>query len=201
MPQGRSGISSSTPDHLTLDAGEVYFGIDVAALIDDSASDPVGDAIASAVAAGATRGGSVFDSGRTIRDIEADGKLGPTKGLRRRQSVAPVLTIRFLETTIANLQRAIAGAVSTAAGSFQKITGGEISDGSYIDNVALLVSNEETTDPIVFVIENAMVVDPVSLTTADEDELVVEAAFAAHFDPSTPTTEPWALYHPGTPPA
>lgn len=201
MPQGRSGISSTTPDYLALDAGEVYFGIDETALVDASASDPVGDALASAIAVGATRGGSVFDSGRTIRDIEMDGKLGPTKGLRRRQSVSPVLTIRFAEITIGNLVKAIAGASSAAAGSFEKITGGEIGDSSYIDNIALLATTREATDPIVLVLQNVLVVDPVSLSTADEDEMVVEAAFAAHFDPATPTTEPWAVYHPGTPPA
>src|SRR5690606_19302736 len=125
--QGLNGLSDQTFEHLVLDAGAAFFNIDITAL--ESGGDmetAIENAIANAIPAGATRGGSVFTTGRTLREVEADGQLGPTKGLLRRTEVRPALTINFLEQTIDNIKRQFPGAVDSAAGVWRKITGGPI---------------------------------------------------------------------------
>lgn len=198
MPQGRSGISADTPDRLILDAGEAYFNIDISAL----ESTDIASALSAGTKLGATRGGSTFNANRSLRDIPADGKLGPVKGMIRRQNVAPVLTINLLEMTPENLTKAIAGATGADTGAttddMQKISGGEIASASYIDNVALVATYSGTDNPVIIVVLNAIVMEAPEIGTVDEDETVLSAPFAGTFDPATPGTEPWNIYHPTT---
>lgn len=198
MAQGRTGLSADTADRLILDAGELYANIDIS----DLESDGVTAALSAGVSLGATRGGSTFAPGRSLRDIEADGKLGPMKGFIRRQNVAPVLTVNLLEMTPDNLIKAIAGASGTdttgTTDQFQKIVGGEIGDSDYLTNVALLATYSGTTNPLIVVVENAIVMEAPELGTVDEDEMVISVSFAGTFDPASPSDEPWAIYHPTT---
>lgn len=198
MAQGRSGLSANTPDRLVLDAGELYFNIDKSVL----ESTGLSGALSAGTAVGATRGGSTFAAGRTLRDIPTDGKLGPVKGLIRRQNVAPVLTVNMIEMTPENLIKAIAGASGADTGAttddYQKITGGPIESADYITNVALLATYSGTTNPVLILVENAIVMEAPEIGTVDEDEVVMSVPFAGTFDPANPTTEPWAIYHPDT---
>ena len=199
MAQGASGVTSNTASRLVIDAGVVYYNIDVTSLEDGTASTPVADAKASGTLLGATRGGNVFSSGRTMREMEADGKLGPTKGFKRRQEVAATLQTNLLEVTADTLAKAFAGSNSTTAGSFTKLTGGEIAAADYLSNIALFgtyTSGTGDTDVVVVVLENVLAIEAPDFSLSDEDELVMPVTFGAHFDASTPTTEPWAIYLP-----
>lgn len=199
MSQGRSGINANTKDRFVLDAGEVFLNLDLTALVNGSASDPIADAIASATSLGATRGGNSFTPGRTLREIQADGKLGPVKGFKRRQAVEPTLTTNLIEMTVENLKTAIAGATATVDGLFNRIDGGEILDASYIDNVAIVTTFTGETQPIVLGVKNALVLEAPEFATNDEDEVVMAVTFAGHFSGATATDEPWFIYHPTTP--
>lgn len=198
MSQGRSGLNANTSDRMILDAGEAYFNIDISAL---EATD-IATALAAGTSLGATRGGSTFNPGRSLRDIPADGKLGLVKGLIRRQSVMPVLNVNFIEITPENLTKAIAGATSADTGAttddMQKISGGEINAAAYLTNVALLATYSGTTNPVMIVVLNPIVMETPEIATVDEDEVVVSAGFTGTFDPASPTTEPWNIYHPTT---
>jgi len=199
MAQGASGVTSNTASRLVIDAGVVYYNIDVTSLEDGTASTPVADAKASGTLLGATRGGNVFSSGRTMREMEADGKLGPTKGFKRRQEVAATLQTNLLEVTADTLAKAFAGSNSTTAGSFTKLTGGEVAAADYLSNIALFgtyTSGTGDTDVVVVVLENVLAIEAPDFSLSDEDELVMPVTFGAHFDASTPTTEPWAIYLP-----
>lgn len=196
--QGLSGIRSTTAGNLVLDAGAAYFNIDITAL-EGASPDPWGDAIATAIPLGATRGGSTFNRGLTIRDIEMDGKLGRVKGLQRRQSVEPVLTVNFAEMTAGNLTKALAGATAEQKGRFIKIQGGEITDAAYINNIALattIAREGQEGLPVVIIVENVLVVESFDLSTVDEDEMVGSASFVGHFTVDAPLEEPWAIYLP-----
>lgn len=199
MPQGRSGINANTKDRFVLDAGEVFVNIDLTALVDGSASDPVADAIASATSLGATRGGNSFTPGRTLREIQADGKLGPVKGFKRRQAVEPTLTTNLIEMTVANLTYAIAGASAATDGSFQLVSGDEIADADYLDNVAIVTTYTGTDNAVVLGVKNALVLEAPEFATNDEDEVVMAVTFAGHFSGATSTDEPWFIYHPDSP--
>lgn len=196
--QGRSGVSATSAENLILDAGHAYANIDLTAL----ESTDVATALTAGVSLGATRGGSSFAPGRTLRQIPADGLLGPTKGFIRRQTVAPVLTVNLLEMTPENLIKMIAGASGADTGALtddtQKITGGPIEAADYLDNVAIVATYSGTTVPVIIVVKNAIVLEAPNLATADEDETVTAVPFAGTFDPADLTDEPWAIYHPTT---
>lgn len=199
MPQGRSGISTKTAPNTVLDAGQVVLNIDITAL-EGGGSDPWASAIgaSSAIPLGGTRGGSVFNPNRVIRQMPVDGAIGPIKGFNRRQSSAPTLTVNLLEITADNLEKAIAAANRETKGSFQKLTGGEVADGDYIANVALATTLKGGTNPIVIVLFNCLALESPEFSFADEDELVLPVTFAAHVLASAPNTEAFAIYHPGT---
>lgn len=196
--QGLSGLSAQTPTRLVLDAGQVYFNIDLTALENPAEQNPLGQALASAIALGATRGGATFNRNLSVREIEVDGRLGPVKGLSRREEVRPSLTVSFVELTYQNLEKAIAGAVSTTTGQFRKITGGPILPQHYIPNVALIAAYAGTQNPLVVVVKNALVVEGFDFTAEDKNEVAVEVTFVGHFDPANLAEEPWAIYHPQT---
>lgn len=198
MPQGLSGITDESFRSLILDAGAVYFNIDTTALESGAAytfEDAVENAIASAIPIGATRGGAVFNANRELREIEADGQLGPTRGLIRRTTVRPTLTVTLLEQTIDNLRRQFPGAVVEAAGLWSRITGGPITDSTYVDNVALVTTYGEEGQFIVMVVENALVMESPDFTTEDKNEVATEVAFVGCFD-GVNAAEPWRVYLP-----
>jgi len=199
MPQGRSGISATTAPNMVLDAGEVWFNIGITEL-EGAGSDPWDDAtsVSGAVKVGGTRGGSVFNPGRTLREIPVDGSLGPVKGYVRRQRSAPTLTVNALEITEENVEYAIAGADNATKNTFQMITGGEIEDADYIDNVALATTLKGADHPIVIVLHNVMVMEAPEWTLTDSDELVLNITFTAHTEVDDPNVEAFAIYHPGT---
>lgn len=197
MPQGLSGITTATPDNLVLDAGVVYANIDIAAL----ESTGWTAAIAQADNLGATRGSATFNANRTLREVEVNGALGPVQGLIRRQEVRPTLTATLLEQTSEAFTRYLAGAGSdpTASG-YDKITGGEITDNAYLENIALAarVQGEDSEDPVIFVLQNVLVHTSPAFTTEDENEMGVETEFVGHFPLTGPQdeSEVWAVYRP-----
>jgi hypothetical protein len=200
MPQGLSGVTTATNQHFLLDAGVAYANIDLSALEASGASDPFGDAIAASgvVPLGAFRGGATFSPGRTLRTMPVDGAIGNLKGFVRRQNSVPTVTVNLVEITVQNLQNALAGAVSAAAGAFTKISGAEMTDAAYFDNIALATTfTGNPNAPLILVIQNALVVEPPDISLTDEDETVIAVTFAGHIDPATPNTEVWSIYHPG----
>jgi len=199
MPQGRSGISATTAPNMVLDSGEVWMNIGLTEL-EGAGSDPWADAIAvsGATKLGGTRGGSVFNPGRTLREIPVDGSIGPVKGFVRRSRSAPTLTVNALEITEENVEAAMAGADNAEAGSFAKITGGELADADYIDNVALATTLKGSDTPIVIVLKNVLVMEAPEWSLTDDNETVLSITFTAHTLATTPNTEAFAIYHPGT---
>ena len=197
MAQGSSAITASTASRLVIDGGVLYKNIDVTSLEDGTATTPVADALASGTLIAATRGGNTFTAGRTMREMEADGKLGPTKGFKRRQSVEATLSTNLLEITPAVLTDIMAGATVTTAGAFEKITGGPVETTDYLDNIALVATHTngtDDTDAVVIVLENVLATEFPEFSFTDEDELVLPVTFGAHFDPASPDTEPYAIY-------
>jgi len=90
----RSGITSSTPENVFIDAGAIYFdyGLSTERLL------------------GATRGGNEFNTNRISKNMEVDGAKGKIRGMERVTEVNPQITVNMLELSIKNLIKAIAGA-------------------------------------------------------------------------------------------
>ena len=200
MPQGRSGLSTLTADNMVLDAGEVWFNIDITALEASEGTWALATAGGTgAVRVGGTRGGNSFSPGRTIREMPVDGAIGPVKGFNRRATSRPALTVNMLELTVANLTRSLAAATETTTDSnLTKLVGKEIEDGDYITNVALATTLKGQAQPFILVVHNAMVLEAPEFSFADEDEMVLSVTFVGHVTAQYPNTEAFTIYHPVT---
>lgn len=185
-------LTANLPESIIFDAGVLYKNF-------VSPAEP-GDRL------GATRGGSEFALNAEFRDIEVDGVPGPVKGLRRLVRIAPTMTINLLSLTKDNLMMAIPGATSEAGGTgfedYDVITGGQVTDEHYFDNIAL-VARTGAGKPIIFVIENALADGNLSMAFNDQDEANPSVTFAAHFDPADLETQedlfenlPFKIYYP-----
>jgi hypothetical protein len=199
MPQGRTGIGATTASHFLLDAGQAWVNIDDTLLIGTGTSAFDNAVMATAaLPLGATRGGSSFNPGRTLREIPVDGSIGPVKGHIRRQESRPTLTLNLIEITVAQLQRALAGHVSSTQGNFTRILGGPITASSYLTNVAIATTFTGNPNfPMMIVIKDPIVMEAPEISFTDEDETVISVTFTGTVSASIPNTEAWAIYHPG----
>ena len=202
MPQGFSGIRTETPQNLVLDAGVAYANIDV----DELETSGWSEAITGAQNLGATRGGASFDLNRQLREIEVNGALGPVDQLIRRQEIRPTLSVTLLEMTADNLLKAVAGGqmveVPDTTPEYERISGGEITSASFLDNIALATRLQGSTDnkPIVFVLYNAMVHTSPPMSAEEQNEMGIECEFVGHFPLESPQDEAtvWRIYRPIT---
>lgn len=180
---GLNGLSADTPTRILIDAGAVY-----AVFID--VDNP-------GICIGATRGGSIFTVERTIREIEVDGTIAPTKGLRRRQRVVATIETNALEVFPNQIERLIAGAdIDDTDPDYTKITGGPVELTDYIDNLALIATLHGNDLPFIGLIYNALPESPFVIPTATNNESVVKAKWTGHADLLDPYGEPWEIWLP-----
>jgi hypothetical protein len=259
MAVAKHGVSSNTPDRLLIGPGAVY--------IDFYDVDSPGTLL------GATKGGSVLELNRTIRDIRPDGAKGKVKGFRRVEGVDATLKVNMLEFTAENLRRALAvdsyssgttDATDEAVGSgngiltefaldhgkvlensetvtvnaasvvrgtdytvdydtgvlqfFTAVTdthaivasytyvsgdaviiGEEVPDDAYCDNVVLVgtvTGYDGTTKPIIIKLTNVLCDAGLNLNLANNEEVVSEVTFSAHYSNADLATEPWQITYP-----
>ena len=171
MPQGLHGVTASTPDHLLLDAGICYLG-----------------AVNASNMVGATRGGIEWNLNRTLRAMPVDGALGDVKGMKRRETVRPTVSVNALEITLDNLEHFIAGSEENAG----VITGGEIELSDYIDEINI-VGERSDGSTVTIKLTDCLAEGDWSLAQNDRDEAVINVTFVAHFDPADMDTEPWSI--------
>jgi len=180
---GLNGLSTDTPNRILIDAGAIYAGF--------TDEDNPG------ICVGATRGGSRFNLEREIREIAADGVMGPTRGLRRRSRVVATIEASAMEVFPNNIERLVAGAdVDISDPDFTVITGGPVEDGDYISNLALVGTIHGNDLPFVGIVLNALPESPLTIPLAPQDEAVIAAKWTGHFSLSDPYTEPWELWIP-----
>lgn len=153
---------------------------------------------------GATRGGATFEIEQEIRTIEIDGSKGATMGARRVTGINAKITANLMELSTENLMVALAGSTSTltddtgAVGTtHNNITrAAEITDASFVTNIALVGKVMGKTENFVGIIFNALSDGGFSMETSDKDEVVLEVQFTAHYDPANMALEPWAIRNP-----
>ncbi len=165
-------ITADTPKQIIFDAGVVYRNF-------VSPEEP-GELL------GATRGGSQFNLNLEQREIEADAVPGPVKGFKRLRWVEASVTVNMLSLTLDNLKAAIPGGVSEPGQNgfegYDKVTAKQITDDSYLDNLAL-VARTGAGRPAILVIENALADGTLGISLVDDDESNPAVTFTAHFAP------------------
>lgn len=178
-----TGVTTETFKKLVLDAGAVYKNW-----------GEVGEAVISA-----TRGGNEFTVEREIRTMEVDNVHGPVKGARRITGETVRIVANFIEFSLEMLLDALPGTTSTYNAEDDTYTirsSGEIADGDYITNIALVGKDSGTGEPVVCVIKNALATSGLSVKLTDKNEAVVPVTFEAHYDPAALATVPWEIILP-----
>lgn len=178
--------------HFLIDAGAVYLNLEL---------DPLDGSMVAGDMLGVTHGGNSFNVNLELRDIEADGKKGRTKGMTVLESVDPTLTVNLKSMTAERLAQAIAGSYidDTSNSVYDIITSKhnlELTD--YINNVALVGRLTENGKPAIFVIENVLSLEGLQVTTNDKGEVVIPITFGGHYDTGhyTGETVPYKIYFP-----
>lgn len=187
-----TGVSVTTPVNILVDAGVVYLNY--------------GEATDERML-GATRGGATFAVTQEFRQVEVDGVPGPINAMSRIINVEVVLTARMLELSPENLIIAFPGATQTdweaqppavpPAPTHQSIRRARnILSTDFLKNVAIVGTVQGKADPIVCICYNAIQADNMELSTADDDESVLELNFHGHFDLTDLDNEPWEIRYP-----
>jgi hypothetical protein len=183
----KHGVTASSFTRFIIDAGAVYknYGESGETLL------------------GATRGGNSFKIETEQRAMGVDGAIGEVKGSKRIVNVAATITANFVELSKALFLLANPGATSadypaTLGKTHDLITrANDLATSDYLTNVAIVGnSTYSTTGYIIVKLLNVLSDGNLEIGFNDKDEAVVPITFKAHFDPSTLSTEPWAIYNP-----
>jgi hypothetical protein len=145
---------------------------------------------------GATRGGGQFDRTVTFKDVTFDGAMGPVKGLRRKTQAVARLVGNMLELATGNLTKYYAGLKTTTGTTYDTVSANsDLADTDYYKNVAFVGQSKDGKE-VVIILKNALGDGNVNLAFKDGDEVVAKTQWTAHYDSTTPTTEPWEIRWP-----
>jgi hypothetical protein len=185
-----TGYTANSPLHYLLDAGAVYKNL----VYDELTGDFTGEVL------GATSGGNEFALAQETRVIEVDGLKGNGKGNTVIDSEVPTLTVNLKELTAQNIALALAGGnVDTSDTNYDIITSkGKIELSDYLQNIAFVGRLSGSTKPVVIVIDNALSLEGLTITTADKAEAVVPVVFTGHYDENSVEAgeAPFRIYWP-----
>lgn len=189
MPLQTTGYTANSPLHYLLDAGAIYKNL----TYDELTGEFTGTLL------GATSGGNEFALAQETRVIEVDGIKGQAKGNVVIDSETPSLTVNLKELTAANLSLAIAGSEINSDTNYDIITSkGKIELTDYLDNIAFVGRLSGSAKPVVIVIDNAISLEGLTITTADKGEAVVPVVFTGHYDENNVElgVAPYKIYWP-----
>jgi len=85
---------------------------------------------------------------------------------------------------------------TTGTPTHYTITGGEIEDSDYMDNVALVGTISGKGTPVICIVKNALADAGFALSTAPRDESVPSVVFTGHYSGVTADEEPWEIRYP-----
>jgi len=213
----RSGLRENTTERFVVDAGAVYVFEDLEEITGDLSKEiPMDPDDWDDNRLGATSGGNTFEVETEWRTIDIDGIKGEVKGARRKIAVMPQLTANVIEFSEEALKYAFPGAdiedwpleedLETEEEASHKLFTREcnIDIADYVDLVALVgtlslgddCNGEHAGEPVIFLLENGLNDQTITMTTNDEDEIVFELTFSGHYDYDNLNAEPWKILLP-----
>lgn len=142
---------------------------------------------------GATRGGTKLEIERTIKDVEYDGSMGPTKNMRRSERFVVKLVVNFLKLTYTNLAYGLNVTVSDgsdADGTYKKIAfDTSFADTDVLTNITFK-GYKANGEYCIIKVENALNIDNIGLEFKEKDEVVSEMSYTGFYTYAAPTTPP-----------
>lgn len=184
-----SGLTSSTPKNMLLDAGMFFKNYDTSATYSTQMANCLG----------ATEGGGSFSAVPTVRHIAVDGAVGNVKELEVIDEWVVTMTINLKEITAANLKLALGAAEdgSTLTGYGSVIGKTEFAAADYLTNLTWVGRLAgEGTKPAIIMVKNALSMNGLSMTFADKDEATVAVTVTGHYSLSDLDTPPFEIFLP-----
>lgn len=191
----RSGYTQETAKKLLIDSAVAYKNIRL-----NSADDSFeGELI------GATSGGVSFNIEIELRQVEIDGTSHKqVKGLKIVESANGTIQVNLKELDINAFRDSIKGSVRDAsaeeapAGYRVVETERDITDDMYVDNIGIVGRLSGNNQPIVVIMDNALVSEGVEVSTEDNAEAVFEQTWQAHADYNQVQNGkyPWRVFYP-----
>jgi hypothetical protein len=180
----RSGVRAETTRNLLIGPGAIFKGF----------VDPAnfGSLL------GATSGGNTVRLETEWHVAEIDGTLGPLKGGRWLTAANAQLETNLIEMTKENfIMKYPSFGATTFNADYTKLShNGDIAPSSY-DTIAVVGEITGKDLPIIFVLENAAVIDAVEVPLGDgKSDVVLQAQWEGHYDPAEPTRIPFYILYP-----
>lgn len=188
-----TGLTSSTPEKLLLDAGAFYKNYDFTKTYD---KQDAGSLI------GATAGGGSFSAVPQVRKIEVDGGKTNVKQLETIDGWVVTMTANVKEVTATTLELALGAFKETDAteagiAGCKRIVGKENFESTdYAENLTWIGKLSGSEKPVIISIKNAMCLNGLSLTMADKSEAVIPVTVTGHYDISDLDTPPFEIIYP-----
>lgn len=194
LGQGLNSITGDTSANLILDVGQCFESLDLAVF---RGTGSLTTASLNARRVGATRGGASFDTGKSLRFLEVDGRRYPTKGLSRIDEYEPSISMSILEQTEANVQSILGNTDLAEYANYNEYTLSlDVKVDDYIDNLAIVTALSNIHTLIVIALENALSVESIEFPLEDKNEVVTEARYVGHAPDTDPSASPFHLFYP-----
>lgn len=192
-----NGARAATVLSLIHGAGVGYFNGSLTAMRNAASADPWGDAIASAIHGGATRGGFQFTAKDESRVINLDGFREVVKGSKRKTHTVATMSVSIGEQLKANIQKHFLSTSATdLTNGYDEITGTDSDVPTYIDSFWLATTYGEQALPCVFVLKNCLSQDGFSISTQDLETAVSQLNLMGHYDLSSAEKAPYSIFVP-----
>lgn len=140
---------------------------------------------------GATRGGTKLEIEWNKKEVDYDGSMGPTKGMRRTERFVAKLVVNFLKLTYTNLAYGLNVTVSDGSdqdGTYKKISfDTTFASTDVMTNITFKGYKADGTYCIIK-LENAMNIDNIGLEFKEKDEVVSEMTYTGFYTYAAPTT-------------
>lgn len=177
MALAKTGYTSTTAKNYVIDAATVYTGVTF---------DDVSDTF-SGTLHGATSGGVTVTIEQTYRDIEVDGTSHmKVKGNKVLEAATATVTANVKEITAEIIRKSLNGdiadaAVTDAPTGYKVITTKRYIEATdYVNNIAVVGRLSGTSEPVIFILDNALCTSGFEGATEDNNEMVIEQTYEAH---------------------
>lgn len=195
MALQKTGYTANTSKNYLIDAATVYKNLTFAG----------GEFSGTLV--GATSGGVTVTIEQNYRYPEVDGTAhleGMIKDNAFLESAKATAVINLKEITAEALRGGLNGAMvdaqaSEAPSGYKKITTKRYLEGSdYLTNLAVVGQLSGSSDPVIFILDNALCTGGVEVGTEDNGETIIELTYAAHASATQLAADemPWRILFP-----
>lgn len=186
---GKTGVSAKTPKNILFGAGTIHKGLKY--------TTNAWNLDASIV--GATSGGSKLSIVPEVTDIEVDGALVKTKGLRVKTGETATMEINFIELTEDLIKASTLGKTGTSEDTTNYnviVPKADIEKGDYWENIAFVGKTVEGKN-IIAILENALCTSGFEQEGKNKEGAIGKYTFESHAElTSDLDTLPWKIYYP-----